>query len=208
MSTNRLSAVFSCIEKCESFADVGCDHGKLCKMVEQADLARRIYACDISEKCIEKAKILLSDCKRITFLVSDGLKSVPRVQTVAICGMGGRNVMEIISNADYKPRYILGAQKHVRELRLFLVQNGFKIEKDFVVEEAGKFYDVICAREGSMELTDVQASEGVFYTQRDETRKRRALLKLKKYSGFAPTAENLREKAYAEETLKWQSLPS
>ena len=207
MSTNRLDAIFSCIPKCDSFADVGCDHGKLCAMVEDAGLCDDIYACDISEKCIAKAKILLANYKKIRFFVSDGLQNVPPAQVVSICGMGGRTIMEIIQKANYKPYYVLGAQKKVRELRLFLIDNGFEIEKDFVVEEDGKFYDVICAKKGNATISDVQASEGVFYQQKDEVRKKRAQYKIQKYSTFAPTQENLREKSYAEETLRWQNLP-
>ena len=54
--TSRLEKIFSVIPKCETFADIGCDHGYLAKAVLDSGKCKSAVISDISQKCLEKAK--------------------------------------------------------------------------------------------------------------------------------------------------------
>ncbi|MBO5224083.1 MAG: SAM-dependent methyltransferase [Clostridia bacterium] len=205
LTDKRLIAVCECIKPCSVFADVGCDHGKVSEYVAENKLAHVVLACDVSAKCLQKAKARLSRFDNVEFHVADGLKGIRRVDTAVICGMGAKTIMGIISALSYKPYLILGAQKNVEELRFFLARNGYRAEKDFVVEEDGVFYDVICACEGECEIDEIIAHEGFFYKQKDELRKKRLQTEIAKYSALYPSEKNKKLLEIAKEAYKWQS---
>ena len=75
--TKRLSTLFSELEKCEKFADVGCDHGY----------------------CAAAGKV--------TSVCCDGLEKIPRdCDLVLIAGMGGEEIVTILKNG-FLPRKLL-----------------------------------------------------------------------------------------------------
>lgn len=201
----RLIAICKCVNRCGVFADVGCDHGKVCQYVLEHKIANKVLALDVSEKCLQKAKSRLSAFDNVEFYVTDGLKGVERVDTAVICGMGANTIIGILSAISYKPYLILGAHKNVDELRRWLRDNGYAIEKDFVVEQDGVFYDVICAKEGSFVLDEVGAYEGVFYKVKDQERKRKYEHDVKKYSALFQSNKNRKLLDIAKEAYKWQS---
>ena len=207
MSTDtRLEFVASCVPSCKTLADVGCDHGRLCQLVINANKAQKVYACDVSEKCLQKAKSLLCSYENVEFYVSDGLDSVPCSEVVVICGMGAKTIVDIISRAKYKPYYVLGAQRNVDFLRRYLSENGFEIVKDVKIKEDSKYYDVICARQGKCEIDEIQEQEGVFYKQENPVLKEYLEQKIKTYELYLLTDKNEKEIKCAKEALKWQSL--
>lgn len=46
----RLDKIFSFVDECDIFADIGCDHGYLSKAVADSGKAKRIICTDISRK--------------------------------------------------------------------------------------------------------------------------------------------------------------
>ena len=54
----RLKEIFSLLPECESFADVGCDHGYIAEAMLKSGKCKRAVMSDVSEKCLEKAKKL------------------------------------------------------------------------------------------------------------------------------------------------------
>lgn len=207
MSTDtRLEFIASCVPSCKTLADVGCDHGQLCELVIKSSKAEKVYACDVSDKCLQKAKRLLAPYENVEFCLSDGLENVPRSEVVVICGMGAKTIADIINRANYKPYYVLGAQRNVDFLRRFLCENGFEIVKDVKIKEDGKFYDVICAKDGKSEIDEIQEQEGVFYKQENSVLKEYLEQKIKAYESYVTTDKNEKEIRCAKEALKWQSL--
>lgn len=207
MSTDtRLDFIASLVPYCKTFADVGCDHGRLCQLLLNNKKAEKVYACDVSEKCLQKAKRLLNKYENVEFIVSNGLDKVPKSEVVAICGMGAKTIVDIISRAEYKPYYVLGAQRNVPFLREYLSNNGFEIVQDVMIKEDGKYYDVICAREGSCVLDETQLRQGVFYKTPNPVLKEYLEQKIKTYSSYVFTEKNETEIKSAKETLKWQNL--
>ncbi|MBR6781012.1 MAG: SAM-dependent methyltransferase, partial [Clostridia bacterium] len=91
----------------------------------------------------------LSD--RIALRISDGLQSVSadEAEDITMCGMGGTLMTRILSGCVWLQKedlhLILQPQSHVWEVRSFLFQNGFCIEREEILKDAGKLYITISA---------------------------------------------------------------
>ncbi len=205
LTDKRLQAVCECITQCSVFADVGCDHGIVSEYVAKNGLADIVLACDVSAKCLQKAKNRLSGFNNVEFHVADGLKGIQKVDTAVICGMGANTIIGILSDLPYKPYLILGAQRNVEELRVWLAGNGYCFDKDFVVKEDGIFYDIICAKPGTCELDEIAEIEGYFYKQKDGVRKLKLEAEIEKYSALYPSERNKKMLEIAKEAYKWQN---
>lgn len=162
--TERLRVIYSEIPRCESFADVGCDHGYIAKaMLDNRKCERAIFS-DVSEKCLDKARALLdSYVKEGTAegRLSDGLENLPDSECVLIAGMGGEEIIKILKNAPFSPqKLVLQPMKNVDKLRVFLVNFGYKIVKDYVFFAENRFYDLIAAELGKDELSEEEREFG------------------------------------------------
>ena len=202
---DRIQAICTLIEPCGVLADIGCDHG-LVSLYAVEKGVKKVIASDISEGSLQKARELLAGYDGVRFCVSDGFDSVDeRVDTAVISGMGGRKILDIISRLSYRPTLILGAQHNVHELREYLCENGWMIEKDFCFFDRGKYYDFIRAVPGKSETpTTVQLDFGIFYKQKNEHLLSFLLDQKRKIKDYKQTESNLQRLALIEEVLKWQ----
>ena len=152
----RLKQILSEIN-CETLADVGCDHGKLSVAAVITGRAKKAYAIDISEKSLVKTALLakehnLSD--KIIPLCGDGLKPLKdKVDLVVIAGMGGNEIIKILTESNYRGNAILVPHQDPYKLRDFL-SNKFRIEKDYIVKAGRKFYPIIVLKEGCDTYTE------------------------------------------------------
>ena len=138
-------------------ADIGCDHGYLGIWLLTQGLASYIAASDLREKPLEKARensILFGTADRMVFSVADGLASIApeQVDTIVCAGMGGDNIAGILDAAPWvrDPRYtlILQPQTSGNDLRRYLGENGFAIEREQLVKDGGFLYFTLVARYG------------------------------------------------------------
>lgn len=148
----RLRAVVDGIE-CKTLADIGCDHGKVAVTALIEGRAEKAIACDISQKSLDKAISLAKslNIQNIEFRAGDGLEPIAdgEVDCVVIAGMGAREIISILGKTPKGiEKFILVAHKNTRSLRAFLAEKGLEIHSDFVVEQGGKFYDIIVALAG------------------------------------------------------------
>lgn len=126
--------------------DVGCDHGYFgCSALKQK-ATKEVVFCDISEKCLNKAKTNVYEqglklcCK---FFVADGVPE-EEADLVAINGLGGISIIEILKKVKLNYRYILlQPMTNVYELRRFLTSNNYGISIDTVIEIDKRFYHVL-----------------------------------------------------------------
>lgn len=142
--TRRLKEICGAIPPSKVLADVGCDHGYCARYALEKGLCEKVYITDISEKCLNKAKSLLQreiEEGRCIPLVGDGVSVLPEPCTVLIAGMGGEEIVKILSQ-KMPPVFVLQPMKNTEKLRRFLVESGCKISRDNTFED-GKFYDLI-----------------------------------------------------------------
>jgi len=146
--------IYSALADCGVFADIGCDHGYVSELMAKNRRAQKIYAADISTPSLEKAEKLLAGYSCVTTVVSDGFDCIPeRAEQALIAGMGGEEIIKILSAAGYKPeRLVLQPMKNTDKLRSYLNKNGYKLLKDFTFKD-GKFYDLVVAERGEESLS-------------------------------------------------------
>lgn len=202
---DRISAVCSLIRPCDCLADIGCDHGLVAKYALDNGV-KEVIAADISEGSLKKAKKLLGGYPNVTYRLSDGFDKIEKKADVAvISGMGGQTIIGILLRLTYKPELILGAQHNQKELREYLINNGYSIEEDFCVLDRGKFYDFMRAAEGqSPPLSAVQLQYGVYYKRKNPDLKACMLDALAKLKSYKTTQSNLYKLELVKEVLKWQ----
>ncbi len=154
MSVNsRLRKIAGMIRSGDRVADVGTDHAYLPVFLLKNGIAKRAYACDVSDGPLENARsnIEKSGVKGIELRKGDGLAAVApdEIDTVVIAGMGGDLIARIITAAEWikNERYelILQPMTSVEELREYLCKNGFAITQERAVVSQGRIYTVIKA---------------------------------------------------------------
>lgn len=156
----RLNAVAFHLEECDVMADVGCDHGLLSLFVLKNEIAKKVVCIDISEKCLQKTKNLLSKynfSNDATFLRCDGLQAVEvPVNVVVIAGMGGINISQILENMPQNcknAKFVLQPMNNITVVRKTLNKLGFRIVRDEIIFDNKKYYHILCAKQGKQKLT-------------------------------------------------------
>ncbi len=155
--SKRLSAVAAFIPDGAAVIDVGTDHGLLPAYLAQRGLSRRIIASDIHPDPLRSAEALVrqTETERLVELyVRDGLDDFTRedADCVVIAGMGGENMAAILAAALWTREnvtLVLQPQTRAAVLRRFLVDNGYEITAERLVEDAGRIYPILTARGGS-----------------------------------------------------------
>ena len=150
--TKRLAAVCGELEKCDTFADVGCDHGYCTLYMLENGLCRTAQISDISAKSLKKAQALLSAYiaeGRVCPVLCDGLAGIDRgTEQVLIAGMGGEEIVKILSDGFLPPKLVLQPMKNAEKVRAFLLGRGYALLHDHTFYADKKFYDLIKAVKG------------------------------------------------------------
>ncbi len=142
---DRISSICALLDKCDTFADVGCDHGYCTQYMLKNKLCNAAFITDISAKSLQKAEVLLADyikngvCKSVC---CDGLQAFTKLpQQVLIAGMGGEEIIKILSGG-IPEKFVLQPMKNAAALRSFLIAKGCKILYDNLFLD-GKYYFII-----------------------------------------------------------------
>lgn len=163
----RLEAVVELCPVAKKIADIGCDHGFVAAELILEDKAEAVVATEKSPECLNKA-ILLADAINITDFISfregdgfDALTKYDKIDCAIIAGMGGMEIIKILENRPRKLYdFVLQPMKDTPMLRMYLIENGFKILVDKLVKEDGKFYDVLKVTRGYDALADLEICFG------------------------------------------------
>ncbi len=155
LMTPRLLAIAALVRPGASVIDVGSDHGYVPIYLLQNKVARRALATDVNDGPLRRsrdniARFGFSDAIRTQ--KADGLAGVDVTEfdTCIVAGMGGILIAEILQNAPdlTGKKLILQPMTAARELRQYLVENGFVITGESLVQEGEKLYVIIEAETG------------------------------------------------------------
>ena len=148
--SKRIDTLCSLLEKTNVFADVGCDHGYCSEYMLKNELCNKAILSDISKGSLQKAETLLADYieeGKAVSVLGNGFYGVDKdVDEVLIAGMGGSEIVDILSNKKYgfiPKKFVFQPMHDAEKLRRYLLQNGAYIQRDFTFSDV-KFYDVIC----------------------------------------------------------------
>ncbi len=149
-SSVRLLAALEWINKNDLLADIGCDHGYLAIEALKKGVPF-VQLIDNKEGPLNVAKKNLSEDiykdKTIFTLASGLLELNPNINCVAILGMGGELISQILeegkTNSNNVSKFILEANTKIPLLRKYLFLNNYEIISEKIVKENNKFYELI-----------------------------------------------------------------
>ena len=145
--SDRLLACCNFVKRGDRVADVGCDHGYLGIYLLTNGIAKSVIESDVAEGPLQSAMcnaVKYGTKNKMSFHLSDGVKDIPRDFDCMVCaGMGADTIMSIIHNSaewlkDSKYRLILQCQSKRPELRQWLYDEGFRINRETLAKD-GKF---------------------------------------------------------------------
>ena len=150
--TKRLQVCADFVTEGARIADIGTDHAYIPIWLTQMGKTSHALACDVNP---EPLKIAENNIKKhslesvIPTRISDGLKNVSQDEAdeIIIAGMGGELIVRILSECAWKNKkeknFILQPMTSEYELRLFLSNNGYKIQEETAVVCSGKVYTIM-----------------------------------------------------------------
>ena len=147
--SERLKCVASLVNKGARVADIGTDHAYLPIYLVQNEISNKVYACDVRKEPLRRAKLHIDEyglSDKITTKLCDGLKGINKgdVDTVTICGMGGKLMKNILKAGIDKlgdnTQLVLSAQSELKDFRKYLLETGIDIKSEHMLLEDGKYY--------------------------------------------------------------------
>lgn len=168
--TPRLQAVASFVPQGARLADIGTDHAYLPVSLLLEGRIPSAVAADLRKGPLDRARKTAMEygcTDQVTFRLCDGLSGVKSYETdvIAIAGMGGETIAEILSAARWVKEknlpIILQPMSTQPELRRWLWQNGYSIREEKLVREGDTLYVVLFAQPGQMPpLTEAEEWAG------------------------------------------------
>ena len=152
---NRLQTVVDMIEDGMSVVDVGTDHGYLPVYLALNKDCGKLIATDINEQPLMRAAhtIYENDLRdRIELRLCDGLSCVEpeEVDCIVIAGLGGDTIISVLDSAkwtaDSSKTLLLQPMSRSENVREYLLNNGFKIEKERVARDGNHLYTIMCVK--------------------------------------------------------------
>lgn len=154
---NRIEAIYSFIDLKDRVVDVGCDQAKLGILLAKRN--QKSIASDISEKVIEKASLDIRKLELnnlIDLRVSDGLSNIKEneADTLVLSGMGTHTILEILEYTNLRFKKIITISNNYHDiLRNKMNELNYKVDKEQIVKENNKYYNLILFTEGTKEYS-------------------------------------------------------
>ena len=144
--SDRLLACCNFIKPGDRVADVGCDHGYLGIYLLSNGIAKSVIESDVAEGPLQSAMrnaVKYGTKNKMSFHLSDGVQNIPRDFDTLVCaGMGADTIISILTAApwlrDGRYRLILQCQSKRPELRQWLYDTGYRINRETLAKD-GKF---------------------------------------------------------------------
>lgn len=149
--SKRLKRIAEHVDKCESVADIGTDHGYIPIYLVKEGICKKAIASDINKGPIEKAKVNIAFegvSNKVKCLLGPGLNplKVGEVNGVILAGMGGNLTRDILlADMDKVKKYdfiILQPAQNPEVLREFLYKNDYEIIDEDLIKDEGRFYEL------------------------------------------------------------------
>ena len=163
MISKRLELVASFVPQGSILLDVGSDHAYLpIELVERGQIEGAIAGEVVVGPYQSAVKNVESHGlkEKIQVRLANGLAAFEesdQVSVITIAGMGGRLIATILEEGLDKlgsvKRLILQPNNREDDLRLWIQEHGFQIVAESILEEAGKFYEILVVEAGQMKLS-------------------------------------------------------
>ena len=176
MISKRLELVASFVPQGAVLLDVGSDHAYLpIELVEKGKIERAIAGEVVEGPYQSAVKNVESHGlkEKIQVRLANGLAAFEeedQVTVITIAGMGGRLIATILEEGLDKlsniQRLILQPNNREDDLRIWLQDHDFRIVAESILEEAGKFYEILVVEAGQMKLSASDLRFGPFLSKK------------------------------------------
>ena len=169
--SSRLQKIVNYINNDDRVIDVGCDHGYVAVALAKKFPNNLVLATDISINSLKSAReniIKYNMINQVQTIVSKGLESVNvrELNTIIIAGLGGKTMIEILSESFKKlesiNKIILCPNNNFSEVRFAITKLGFFIEQEEAVLENEKYYEIIIFSKGCSNYTKKELQFGPY----------------------------------------------
>ncbi len=157
MKSKRLLEIASLVKQNAIVGDIGTDHGYIPVYLIEEGIAKKVIGSDISKGSLKKIIDYVKSKgleDKIDTRLGNGLEVIKpfEIDTVIIAGMGGILIKDILDK-NWKltksiNNFILQPMIGAKELREYLLDNGFTIVENKLLKEDGKYYEIINAKTG------------------------------------------------------------
>lgn len=156
----RLRSVADLVPQGARLADIGTDHAYLPAWLILQGIISWAIAADLRKGPLERARITAERygiTAQMSFRLCNGLAGVSGKETdvIAIAGMGGETIAEILSAAPWtreeKKLLLLQPMSAQPELRLWLQKHGYAIQREVLSKEGETLYTTFQVIAGQME---------------------------------------------------------
>lgn len=152
--SKRLLMVAGMVRNGSVIADIGTDHAYLPVYLIQNGICPNAIAADLREMPLKNARATVSEnglSNKVRLILSDGLDGIPEssADDITLAGMGGDLIHDILSRIEWikneSIRIIAQPQTHSEKVRLFFMENGFKIISEDACIDDDRNYICMCA---------------------------------------------------------------
>ena len=152
MNNKRLLKIATLFNN-DTIVDIGSDHALLPIYLLKNKIIKNAYVIEVNKGPMENAvnnleKNNLTENAKV--ILSDGLRSVDKFKEdnvgIVIAGMGGNLIRDIIKNDIDKFKgntLYLQPNNNEENLRVFLNENNFKIQKELLVKDDKIIYSIL-----------------------------------------------------------------
>ncbi|MBF0775844.1 tRNA (adenine-N(1))-methyltransferase [Streptococcus azizii] len=173
--SKRLKQVAQFVPQDARLVDVGSDHAYLPLFLVESGVIRYAIAGEVVSGPYQSARqniqdSIYRDC--IEVRLADGLAAFEeedQMTVITIAGMGGRLIADILEAGKDKlrqmERLVLQPNNRESDVRAWLERNDFQLVAETILEEHGKFYEILVAEPGRKELTAIERQFGPYLVQ-------------------------------------------
>lgn len=153
--SQRLERVAAHIPAGARLADIGSDHAYLPVALMRRGAIAAAVAGEVAATPFQAANRTVADnglTQHITVRLADGLAAIEAgddITAVSLCGMGGETIRDILDSGrarlSGRERLILQPNGREQPLRLWLMDNGYRILHEELLLENRFYYEIIVA---------------------------------------------------------------
>ncbi len=157
--SQRLERVAAQVPQGARLADIGSDHGYLPVALALRGVVAAAVAGEVADTPFASAQrnVRRNGVEhRVTVRKADGLDALEAsdgITAISLCGMGGKTLCEILERGkhrlDGQQRLIMQPNGDERELRTWLMNNGYRIVHEELLRENRFDYEIIVAEPDS-----------------------------------------------------------
>ena len=169
--SKRLKTIATFVNDNSNIIDIGCDHGLLDIYLIENKHNITLTASEINTNALNNAKKNINKYKlnnNIKLIESDGLDNIDTTNynTIIIAGMGSHTIVGILHKGIKKLKkidtIILQSNNDIDFLRKKVIELGYHIEKETLVEEKNIIYTIIKFKKGYKFYTNKQIYFGPY----------------------------------------------